>query len=95
MAWYHNYTALASSLGLTAFVVSIPIIFLFWALAVKRMKGHVAGVLTLLLTLVIVILTYGMPVGIAISAAALGIVTGLLLIGWIILTAVFFYNLTV
>ena len=95
MAWYHNYAALADSLGLTALVVSIPIIFLFWALAVKRMKGHVAGVLTLLLTLVIVIATYRMPVGIAVSAAALGIVTGLLLIGWIILTALFFYNLTV
>jgi len=95
MAWYHNYAALANSLGLTAIVVSIPIIFLFWALAIKRMKGHVAGVLTLLLTLVIVIVTYRMPVGIAVSAASLGIVTGLLLIGWIILTAVFFYNLTV
>ncbi|MGO8943439.1 MAG: L-lactate permease [Syntrophobacteraceae bacterium] len=64
-------------------------------MAVKRMKGHVAGVLTLLLTLVIVIITYGMPVGIAVSAAALGMVTGLFPIGWIILTAVFFYNLTV
>ena len=59
------------------------------------MKGHVAGVLTLLLTLVIVILTYSMPLRIAVSAAALGMVTGLFPIGWIILTAVFFYNLTV
>ncbi|MGP0045498.1 MAG: L-lactate permease, partial [Syntrophobacteraceae bacterium] len=64
-----------NSIGLTALVVSIPIFFLFWALAVKRMKGHVAGVLTLLLTLVIVILTYSMPLGIAVSAAALGVVT--------------------
>lgn len=95
MPWYHNYAALDNSIGLTALVVSIPIFFLFWALAVKRMKGHVAGVLTLLLTLVIVILTYSMPLGIAVSAAALGVVTGLVLIGWIILTAVFFYNLTV
>ena len=83
------------SLGLTALVVSIPILFLFWALAIKRMKGHVAGVLTLLLTLIVVILTYGMPLRIAVSAAALGMVTGLFPIGWIILTAVFFYNLTV
>jgi L-lactate permease len=59
------------------------------------MKGHWAGVLTLLLTLVITILTYRMPVKIAASAAGLGMVTGLFPIGWIILTAVFFYNLTV
>ena len=95
MPWYQNYAALGDSLGLTALVVSIPILFLFWALAIKRMKGHVAGVLTLLLTLIIVILTYGMPLRIAVSAAALGMVTGLFPIGWIILTAVFFYNLTV
>ena len=95
MPWYHNYAALWNSLGLTALVVSIPILFLFWALAIKRMKGHVAGVSTLLLTLVIVILTYGMPLKNALSAAALGMITGLFPIGWIILTAVFFYNLTV
>jgi lactate permease len=95
MPWYHNYAAAGHSLGLTALIVAIPIFFLFWALAVKRMKGHVAGVLTLLLTLVIVIVTYGMPVKMAVSAALLGMVTGIFPIGWIILTAVFFYNLTV
>jgi len=93
--WFHNYAAVGNSLGLTALVVSIPIFFLFWALAVKRMKGHIAGILTLALTIVITILAYGMPVGVALSAAALGMVNGLFPIGWIILTAVFFYNLTV
>jgi lactate permease len=95
MPWYQNYAAVHNSLGLTAFIVAIPIFYLFWALAVKRMKGHVAGVTTLLLTLVITILAYRMPVGVALSATALGMVTGLFPIGWIILTAVFFYNLTV
>jgi L-lactate transport len=95
MQWLHNYAAVGGSLGLTALVVAIPIFFLFWALAYKRMKGHVAGVLTLLLTLIITILAYKMPVTVALSAAGLGMVTGLFPIGWIILTAVFFYNLTV
>jgi lactate permease len=93
--WFHNYSAVGNSLGLTAFIVAIPIFFLFWALAVKRMKGHWAGILTLLLTLVITILAYQMPVSVAVSAALLGMATGLFPIGWIILTAVFFYNLTV
>ncbi len=95
MQWFHNYSAVGNSLGLTALIVAIPILFLFWALAIKRMKGHWAGVLTLLLTLVIVILAYGMPVQLAVSAAVLGMAIGLWPIGWIILTAVFFYNLTV
>jgi L-lactate transport len=93
--WFHDYAAVGNSLGLTAIIVTIPIFFLFWALAVKRMKGHLAGILTLLLTIVITILTYKMPVHVALSAAALGMVNGLFPIGWIILTAVFFYNLTV
>jgi lactate permease len=79
----------------TALVVAIPIFFLFWALAVKRMKGHVAGLITLLLTILISVLVYRMPLSAALSASALGMVTGLFPIGWIILTAVFLFNLTV
>lgn len=95
MPWYQNYTALGGSVFLTALVVAIPIFFLFWALAIKRMKGHVAGWLTLLIAIVDVVLVYKMPVGIALSSSLLGVVSGLFPIGWIVLTAVFLYNLTV
>ena len=95
MPWNQNYAALNGSLLLTALVVAIPIFFLFWALAVKRMKGHVAGILTLILTIIISVLVYRMPLTAALSASALGMVTGLFPIGWIILTAVFLFNLTV
>ena len=95
MPWYQNYSALNGSLLLTALVMALPILFLFWALAVKRMKGHVAGLLTLLITIVLSVVVYRMPVAAALSAAALGMVTGLFPIGWIILTAVFLFNLTV
>ena len=95
MPWNQNYSALNGSLLLTALVVAIPIFFLFWALAVKRMKGHVAGVLTLLITIIISVLVYKMPISAALSASALGMLTGLFPIGWIILTAVFLFNLTV
>lgn len=95
MLWYQNYAALGDSLGFTTLAVSIPILYLFWALAVKRMKGHIAGITTLLLTIGVVVFTYKMPLSVAISASALGMVTGLFPIGWIILTAVFLYNLTV
>ncbi|MBK8789479.1 MAG: lactate permease LctP family transporter [Holophagaceae bacterium] len=95
MPWNQNYAALNGSLLLTALVVAIPIFFLFWALAVKRMKGHVAGLITLLLMIIISVLVYRMPLSAALSASALGMVTGLFPIGWIILTAVFLFNLTV
>lgn len=93
--WYHNYSALGNNLALTSLAVAIPIFFLFWALAIKRMKGHIAGVLTLLIAIIDVVLVYVMPVSIALSSSLLGIVNGLFPIGWIVLSAVFLYNLTV
>jgi L-lactate transport len=95
MPWLHNYSAVGHSLGLTAMVAALPIFFLFWALAYKRMKGYVAASLTLLLMLLVATTAYGMPGPAALSAAVLGMASGLWPIGWIILTAVFFYNLTV
>src|SRR5664279_2549016 len=74
MPWNQNYSALNGSLLLTALAVAIPIFFLFWALAVKRMKGHVAGVITLILTIIISILVYRMPVSAALSAAVICLV---------------------
>ena len=61
MPWFHNYSAVGNSLGLTATVAALPI-FLFWALAYKRMKGYLAASLTLLLMLLVVVVAYGMPV---------------------------------
>lgn len=95
MPWTHNYAAVGNSLALTSLVVAIPILFLFWALAIKKMKGHVAGIWTLVITLVDVVLVYKMPVGTAFSAIGLGVINGLFPIAWIVLTAVFLYNLTV
>jgi lactate permease len=76
-------------------VAALPIFFLFWALAYKRMKGYLAASMTLLLMLLVAVIAYRMPPRVAVSAAVLGMASGLWPIGWIILTAVFFYNLTV
>jgi len=95
MHWLQDYSAVDHRLGLTALVASLPICFLFWMLSLKRVKGYVAAGLTLLLMFLVVVFAYGMPARAAVSATMLGMVSGLWPIGWIILTAVFFYNLTV
>ena len=95
MPWTQNYAALGNNIALTAFAVSIPIFYLFWALAIKRMKGHIAGSTTLLITIIDVMLVYKMPLVTALSASALGMLNGLFPIAWIVVTAVFLYNLTV
>ena len=92
--WQQIYTPLGS-LGLSALVAVIPIVFFFLALAVFRLKGHVAGSITLALSIIIAIAAFGMPADMAIAAAGYGFAYGLWPIAWIIVAAVFLYKLTV
>lgn len=82
-------------LGLSALVALIPIIFFFVALAVLRLKGHVAGAITLILSILIAIFAFKMPIDMAFAAAGYGFIYGLWPIAWIIVAAVFLYKLTV
>ncbi|KUZ90339.1 L-lactate permease [Burkholderia ubonensis] len=93
-AWQQIYTPLGS-LGLSAFVAAIPIIFFFVALAGLRLKGHVAAAITLLLSLGVAILAYRMPAPQALAAAGFGFAYGLWPIAWIIVAAVFLYRIVV
>ncbi len=90
-----NFTAVGNNLGLSALVALIPIVYFFWALAIKRMKGHVAGLTTLLIAIIVAVIAYKMPAGIAVMSATQGAVYGILPIGWIIIASVFLYKLTV
>ncbi|WP_195201868.1 L-lactate permease [Bacillus paralicheniformis] len=95
MGWTQDYTPLGNSLLLSSLAALIPILYFFWALAIKRMKGHTAGVSTLLIALALSVFVYGMPAHQAVMSASQGAVYGLLPIGWIIVTSVFLYKLTV
>lgn len=95
MQWKQDFTPVADQLWLSAIVALIPILYFFWALAVKRMKGHIAGLTTLLLAVVLAVIAYRMPAGKAVMSVTQGAVYGLLPIGWIIITSVFLYKLTV
>ncbi len=80
---------------LSALVAAIPIIFFFVALAVLRMKGHIAGLITVAIAVVIAIVVYQMPAPMALAATGYGFLYGLWPISWIIVAAVFLYKLTV
>ena len=95
MTFTQNFTAVGDNLALSAIVAVIPILYFFWALAIKRMRGHVAGITTLLLALLLSVIAFNMPVGMSMMSASQGIVYGLLPIGWIIVTSVLLYKLTV
>lgn len=92
--WQQFYSPLGS-LGLSALAAVIPIVFFFLALAVFRLKGHVAGSITLALSILVAIFAFQMPVDMAFAAAGYGFLYGLWPIAWIIVAAVFLYKLTV
>ncbi|MDG4550391.1 MAG: lactate permease LctP family transporter [Candidatus Contendobacter sp.] len=93
--WTQIYAPLGDNLWLSALVAAIPIIFFFVALAVLRMKGHIAGLITVALAVVIAIVVYQMPASMALAATGYGFLYGLWPISWIIVAAVFLYKLTV
>jgi lactate permease len=94
MTWTQTYTPLGN-LNLSALVAAVPVIVLLGALAFFHVKAHVAALLGLVLALGISVGVYGMPLSMAGASAAYGAAFGLLPIGWIILNAIFIYDITV
>src|SRR5690349_16822786 len=84
-----------SNLVLSALAASLPIFFIFWALILKKMKGYKASLLTLLVAVLVATIVYGMPVKLALLSGLYGAMYGLFPICWIILGAVFLFNITV
>ena len=80
---------------LSALVAGIPLYLLFYMLAVKRTAGHKAAIVGTLSAVLIAIFVWKMPAGLAISSTAMGACFGLFPIIWIVVTAVWIYNMTV
>ncbi len=67
----------------------------FLALAVFRMKGYVAGFITVVLTILVALFAYKMPFTMAMAATGYGFLYGLWPIAWIIIMSVFLYKISV
>jgi lactate permease len=89
------YEPIANNLALSTLVAVIPIIVLFALLAGVRMAAQWASLITLAVALVIAVLVYGMPIGLALNSTLLGICFGLFPIVWIVINAIFIYNVIV
>ncbi|GMR63650.1 MULTISPECIES: L-lactate permease [Bacillus] len=83
------------NIWISAAVALIPIIFFFLALAVFRMKGYVAGFITVVLTILVALFAYKMPFTMAMAATGYGFLYGLWPIAWIIIMSVFLYKISV
>ena len=92
--WQMNVDPLGN-IALSALVAAIPIFFLFWALAIKRMKGQYAAMGGTALAILIAVLVYKMPVELAALSTLYGGAFGLFPVCWIVITALFIYNMSV
>jgi lactate permease len=86
---------LGDSVALSALMAAIPLLFLLWAFGIKRMKGHHASLIGTPLAIVVAIVAFGMPTKLALLATFQGMLFGLWPVAWIVVTAVFLYNLSV
>ena len=84
-----------NNIGLSALLAVVPILFIFWALIIKKMKGYQASLLATSLAIIIAISAYGMPLKLALLSTANGALYGLFPICWIVITAVFLFNITI
>ena len=95
MVWTQIYSPVANNLFISALVAAIPVILLLGALAFFHIKAHWAAVLGLASAWAVAVFVYGMPAKMATMSAVNGALFGLLPIGWIILNAIFVYDITV
>lgn len=92
--WQQIYDPMGN-VWLSSLVALIPIIFFFLALAVFRLKGSVAGTITVVLALLVSLFAYQMPTSMAFASIVYGFFYGLWPISWIIIGAVFLYKVSV
>ena len=89
------YNPVGSSLGLSALLAMLPLLTLFVLLGGLRMKAWMASLIALVVALVIAVAVYSMPVGDALNSGLWGAAFGLFPIMWIVVNAIWLYNLTV
>jgi lactate permease len=80
---------------LSTAIAALPILVLLGALAVLRVKAHIAALAGLLTALAVAIILFHMPVRLAFTAASYGAGYGLFPVCWIVLPVIFLYDLTV
>ena len=86
---------IAGSLALSALLAALPLVLLFLLLGVFKMKAWLAAIIGLASSIVIAIVGWGMPAAMAFSATAEGAFYGAFPIMWILLNAIWVYQLSV
>jgi lactate permease len=89
------FDPIGHSLGLSTIFAVLPLLTIFVLLGVVKMKAHWASLIALAVAVVVAVAVYKMPTGQALSSAGEGAAFGLFPIMWIVVNAIWVYNLTV
>lgn len=92
--WDQLYNPL-SNIWLSAIIAAIPIIFFIVMLVIFKLKGYVAGGLSVVVAGLVALFVYKMPALMIVSAAVYGILAGIWPVASIVLAAIFLYKITV
>jgi lactate permease len=92
--WIQNFDPLGN-VTLSTLAAAIPVCTLFYFLAVRRAPAWLAAVFGFLAALIVAIAVFRMPVHMVAGAVANGLVFGWFRIAWIVVAAVFVYDITV
>jgi len=85
----------SGSFGLSSLFAVLPLLTLFVLLGGLKLKAWVAGLASLAVALVVAIAVYGMPVQQGLLSATEGATFGFFPILWVVINAIWVYNLTV
>jgi lactate permease len=85
----------AHSLAWSSLVAALPLLSLFVMLGVLRVTAWVASLVSLALAIALAILVYGMPLGQTLFAGTEGAAFGFFPILWIVINAIWVYQMTV
>src|SRR3984893_17418043 len=94
VTWNQNYDPLGHW-WLSTLVAALPIIVLLGLLAGLKVRAHVCAVAGAATAVICAILVFGMPWRLAVSSFFYGSAFGLLKIVWIVIAAVFLYDISV
>src|SRR3954454_14241045 len=92
--WLQNFDPLGNPI-LSTIAAAIPVCTLFYFLAVRRTVAWRAAVYAFLVALVVALAVFRMPAHMVVGAVADGLVFGWFRIAWIVVAAVFVYELSV
>ena len=93
--WQQNYEPVGGSLGLSAAVAVIPIVVLFLMLGILRKPAWMAALMALVVAFALSLISYHMPISLALMATLTGAAYGIFPIAWIVFASIMLYRLAV